>query len=157
VRASVFRRSEYRTPFWIALVVGWAVIGYGAWVVVANTTETHPVNMSAFLFGLLLLHDLVIAPLSIAIAAVLRGRLPRVARGALAGAVMISAVTIALVVPAAIDRVDKVAGNPTIVPRNPWVGAAIVVALVWLVAGLVVASRLVPERPRRLHAQRSAA
>ena len=148
--AAVRRRPEYRAPFWVALVAGWAVIGYGAWVMVANAAETHPVNMGVFLVGLLLLHDLVIAPLTIAIAAGLRGRLPRVARGALAGAVMISAVTVALVVPAAIDRTDKVAGNPTIVPRNPWVGAAIVVALVWLVAGLVVASRLVPERPLRM-------
>ena len=148
--AAVRRRPEYRAPFWVALVAGWAVIGYGAWVMVANAAETHPVNMGVFLVGLLLLHDLVIAPLTIAIAGGLRGRLPRVARGALAGAVMISAVTVALVVPAAIDRTDKVAGNPTIVPRNPWVGAAIVVALVWLVAGLVVASRLVPERPLRM-------
>jgi hypothetical protein len=121
-------------------------IAYGGWLVFANASETRPVNMAVFLLGLLLLHDLVIAPVTIAIAAAVRPRLPRVARGAVAGAAMTSAVMIALVLPAAIGREGKVADNPTVVPRDPWASVAIVLAIVWLVAGAVMARRFAHDR-----------
>jgi hypothetical protein len=129
-------------PFWLGLVVGWSAIAYGGWIVLTNVRETRPVNLAAFLLGGLLVHDLIVAPATIAVAAWIRPRLPRVARGAVAGAAATSAVLIALVVPAGIGRAAKVAGNPSIVPRDPVVGAAIAVALVWLVAGVVIVRRL---------------
>jgi hypothetical protein len=61
---------------------------------------------------------------------------------------MISVLAVALVVPAAIGRAEKVAGNPTIVPRDPWASVAIVIAATWLVAAFVVARRRRRSRAR---------
>jgi hypothetical protein len=127
--------------FRIGLVLGWALIAYGIWIVIVHAREAAPWSMALFLFGGLLVHDLAVAPATIGVASLLRSRLPTSARGAAAGAAMMSALAVAVVVPAAIGRGSKLAGNPTIVPRDPWASVAIVLACTWLVAAIVVRRR----------------
>lgn len=122
--------------------MGWALIAVGAWVVAANAAETRPVNFGVFFLGLLIVHDLVIAPATLLVGLHLRERAPRLARGAIAGALVASVVVVALVVPAAIGRGAKLADNPTITPRDPWASAALVVAVVWAIAAVVAWRRL---------------
>jgi hypothetical protein len=134
--------------FRIGVALGWALTAYGIWVVIAHAREADPWSMALFLFGGLLVHDLAVAPATIGVASLLRSRLPASVRGAAAGAAMTSVLAVAVVVPAAIGRGSKLAGNPTIVPRDPWASAAIVVACTWVVAAAVVARRRRGRRTR---------
>ena len=134
-------RPERGAVFGVGVALGWATIAYGAWIVLTNAGETRPANMALFSLGLVLAHDLLVVPTAVAAASVLRSHLPRGTRGAVAGAVMTSALAVAFILPAAIGRAEKVAGNPTIVPRNPWVSVAIVLAGVWAVTAIVIVRR----------------
>lgn len=135
--------AEHGTTFRTGVVLGWVTIAYGVWIVLANARETRPLNMALFFVGLLLVHDLVVAPTACAVASMLRMRLPRGVRAAVAGAVTTSVLAIALVLPAAIGRTVKVAGNATLVPRDPWASVAVVLVGVWLVAAIVIVRRRV--------------
>ncbi len=137
--------SRHGALFGAGLLAGGSAMAYGTWLVVANAVETRPLNFVVFFVGLALVHDLVVAPVALLVGTRLRRRLPTVARAAVAGAVVASAIVAAFVVPFVLDRAAKVGGNPTILPRNPLVGVAIVLGGVWLIAGVVVLRRLLAE------------
>jgi hypothetical protein len=136
--------SRYGPLFWVCLSIGGACIVFGLVSLFARSAATDPPNFAAFLFGLALVHDLLIAPAVIVTAWVLRSLTPRAARGLLFAALAVSAIVAGFSIP-------FVAGwgaqpdNPSFLPRNYGLGLLVVLAWVWVVAiGLAFARRRSP-------------
>jgi len=131
--------------FWIALVAGWAVMGFGVWTVFDRAGSVHPLRFGIWLAGLTLVHDLVVAPVLSAVAIWLVPRLPPRRRGVLLGATMVSGALVLVSLPALLG---DPAGNGTILPRNYVGGLAISIAVTWAIAVLWIGvSRVRPGRP----------
>lgn len=81
--------------------VGVAIIGYGAVRILEQSRYTHPTHLALWLVAALLVHDAVIAPVVLAIGAVLARFVPGRARayveGALIAAGLVSSVAVVLI------------------------------------------------------------
>ena len=90
--------SAWRFAF---LVPGAAAIGWGGWLVVDHAAATRPVRVALLLAACAGLHDLVVAPLVLAVGRVLGrpARLPRVVRATVQGGLLVGAVLAAVAYP----------------------------------------------------------
>jgi hypothetical protein len=134
--------SGYGPAFWVGVAIGWGSIGWGVWLVMSRPGATEPAAFAAYLVGLALLHDLVVAPAALGAATLLRRRAPRAAVGILTASMMASAVVVAFAVPFTIDRAAANAANPSFLPRSVMAGAALVLALIWLLASSLLLVRV---------------
>jgi len=77
--------DERREPpvrwFVPALVVGWTLMGVGAWSALRNSDDANPVALLKLVVGFDLAHDLVLAPLLVGGAWLIARLLPEPARG----------------------------------------------------------------------------
>jgi len=126
--------------FWPALAAGSAIMLFGLIGLVANATDTNPVALLAVLGGFVLLHDLVVAPLTYLAGAALARRLPVWARGPVKGASALTAIVIVLSVPL-IGHFGRRPGNSSTLPLSYGRNVAIIVGLIWLGAGLLLVWR----------------
>jgi len=76
--------------FWVGMAAGWAVIGYGVVGLLRNASDTHPLNFFLFFAGSALAHDLVLAPLVIAVSWLGLRRASAAARPAMAATLIVS-------------------------------------------------------------------
>ena len=138
--------SRHGALFGAGLLAGGSAMAYGTWLVVANAVETRPLNFVVFFVGLALVHDLVVAPVALLVGHPLASPTAhgRSRRGRRRGRRVGDRRSLRRPVrPGSAPR--RSAGNPTILPRNPLVGVAIVLGGVWLIAGVVVLRRLLAE------------
>jgi hypothetical protein len=115
--------------FWIALVLGWAVIGYGAVGLVQTADDTHPLNLAAYFVGSALAHDLVVAPIVLAVGWFGVRRLRPRARTATTAALVVSGAVVLYSLPFVLG-LGRDPDNPSRLPNNYGVVLAVVVALV---------------------------
>jgi hypothetical protein len=124
-----------------------AAIAYGA-VLAAQRSTAEIVSTTLWFGGGIAVHDVLFAPLCLAVAWAGRRVLPRALWGPLAlGAVLTC--TLALVAVPVLTRGGAVADNPTVLDRNYPVGLAVAVAVVWLPIMAAVVVRLLRERHRQ--------
>ena len=142
--ASEPSEDEVRGPlFWTTFVVGWAAIGFGVWSVFQRAGSVHPLRFGAWLVGLTLAHDLLIAPAISLAAMVLVPRLRARGRGVVLVAMIVSAILVLIALPALLGNPE---GNDTILPRNYVAGLAIALVVTWVVAGAWIVVRARSER-----------
>lgn len=126
--------SAVRTAGYAA---GGALMAFGAYGLLADAGDTHPIGWALWFAGGVLLHDLVIAPAVVAAGWALR-RVPRVVRAGL----LVSVLVVAGVAPVVLV-LGRVPDNPSILPLPYGRNLAFVLAVVWLGAGAVAAVRYV--------------
>ncbi|HEY5905422.1 MAG TPA: hypothetical protein VIX39_06395 [Actinomycetota bacterium] len=115
-------------------------MGFGVVSLLSKAGATKPLNFAVFFVGLALVHDVLVAPATIAIATGLRGVSPRTGRGLLFGALVVSAVVVLFSVPLLFGWGAQ-PDNPSFLPRNYPLGLALVLAVVWGVAAAVLIAR----------------
>lgn len=122
--------------FWPAAAVGWAIIlATVAWAV-AHPGAAHPLTVGAVVIMLLLIHDLVIAPLVCAVGVGMRKR-AKPDRGLVQVAMVLTAIVALFSVPL-IAGWGKLADNPSLLPGNYLLGLAIILAATWLLTGVLL-------------------
>jgi hypothetical protein len=145
--------SRYGPLFWTCLVIGGAVMGFGLVSLLSKAGATDPPNVAAFLLGLALAHDLLIAPAVIGAAVLLRRVTPRAARGALFGAIAVSAIVVLFAVPL-VAGWGRQADNPSLLPRDYGYGLLVVLAAIWAVAAAMLARGRHDGSPRPVRRRR---
>ncbi len=133
--------SRYGPLFWVGVGLGWVAISFGVWSLLAKPGATHPPAVAVWVAGLALVHDLFLAPAALLVARLIHRVAPRIARGLVLGALAISGM-VALYAFPVMRRFGAQPDNPSFLPRNAGAGLAVVLALVWIVAGAVLARRL---------------
>lgn len=132
--------SRYGPLFWSGVAVGSVVMGVGLLALLSKAGATNPASFAVFFVGLALVHDLLLAPATIAIATGLRTVSPRTGRGLLFGALVVSAVVVLFSAPL-LFRWGGQPDNPSFLPRNYPLGLALVLAVVWGVAAMLLLGR----------------
>jgi len=132
---------------WIGLALGGAIMAYAVWGAVQAFSTTEQLGLARWLVGSAIAHDFVLAPVVTVIGLVLARFLPVSVRGPVLGATAISGIVLLVSWPA-LRGYGLRAGNPSILPHDYPRNAAIVLGLVWAVALVVVAVRLIRVRRR---------
>lgn len=127
--------------FWVGLVAGWALIGYGIGALLDNPDDTHPDRLARWFVGGVVAHHLVVAPFVSLVGWGLAQVLPRAARGAVAGGLVVSAAVLVYAWPS-IGGYGERPDDPSALPQNYAAGAAATLGLVWLVTLILVWRRL---------------
>jgi hypothetical protein len=133
--------------FWIGLAIGWAVMAFGVAGLIANRTDTKPLEVAYRFVELAVLHDAVLAPLVFVVGAIATRWLPSIVRGPARGALALSLLVIVFSLPL-VQRLGA-RQNSSVLPLAYGPNLAIVLGAIWLVAGALVAARLVTRRLRR--------
>jgi hypothetical protein len=140
--------TEHGRLFWIALVVGWAVMGVGAVVMLTSGGDANPLAVVPVVVGFAVLHDAVLAPLAF-VAFWWTGRhVPSVARGPVRGALALTVVLTLFALPL-VGRFGARATNDSALPLDYGRNLALLLALVWAAAVVVIVVRRARQAPAR--------
>jgi hypothetical protein len=134
--------------FWTALVAGWGVMIGAA---VGALVDSRNANLPALVRYIVIfdvVHDAVIAALTVAVAWLVSRWVPAVARGPVRGALALTAILVAFSYPL-VRRLGARESNDSALPLDYGRNLLVVLAVVWVGAALVVAGRLLGRRVRR--------
>lgn len=133
--------------FWIALLVGWVVIGYGAVGVLRNADTTKPIELVRWFVGAGVAHDAVLAPVAVGVGWLTLRIVPERARVPVRLALAATALLVAFTWPY-VHGYGVTGANPSVLPfaygRN----------LAWSVAGIWLLCVAAVVRPRSRPNQR---
>lgn len=123
------------TRFWVGLAVGVAIMGWGVRLfLVAVPSPSARRGLATWIVGADLLHDLVVAPLVLAVGWLLARLVPARWRGPVhVGVVASASILLLAALPLAGTAAD--AGNPTIQPLDYRTSTLTALALVWAAIG----------------------
>jgi hypothetical protein len=135
-------RSPGGPAFWVGLVVGWGVIAFGV-VGVLNSVwlRDRPLDVLWWVLGSLVLHDALLAPLVTVVVLLVARFLPTTVRGPVAGALVLTALVVLFAYPL-LRAFGRREANPSILPGDYPRHVLLLVALIWAVAGIVIAVRV---------------
>ena len=127
------RRPGPSRWFWPGLVVGLPFIAVGVRDLLGSAGVSAPFNFALWFFGGALVHDFVLAPVTLVAAAALRRWVPPRALGAVqwAGALTVVVAAFALIPLVGWGRRPT---EPTVQPLDYWLGFGIVVGAIWAAA-----------------------
>jgi hypothetical protein len=133
----------YTRTYWVALVIGSAVMAYGAAGLLGDTGLGASVDVGVWLVGADVAHDFVLAPLACLIGAAAARLLPRWCRAPMQAALLTSGVLLIVVFPAlrGYGR-DQVPDNPSVQPLDYTTATLIALAVVWAAAAAWLLIRL---------------
>lgn len=129
--------SRYGPVFWAGVGLGWVSIVFGVSSAWSHMSPAPRTNFALFLVGSAVVHDAIVAPITIIVGTVVARRAPRLARAAIGGALIVSA-TITLAAWPAVRRYGQLPDNPSLLPNAAGIGLLIIVAGVWAVAGVKI-------------------
>jgi ABC-type branched-subunit amino acid transport system permease subunit len=135
--------SRVRWPFIIGAVLGWAFIAVGIRGALHESNATRPFELVKWLAGLLLAHDLVLAPLAYGVGWITtrrRGLGP--VQVALAVTVVVGAIAWPLV-----RGYGKRSDNPTLLPLDYTRNLVVTLVVVWVLALAFTAARALRRSP----------
>lgn len=124
--------------FWPCFVIGMAAVVWGlrlVWV-----THVDVVRFAGWLVGGVLVHDLVIAPLTLAIGVVLARVLPPWLRAPVQVGAILTGVVLLFSIPGLVDAGHN-ARNPSVLPNDYPLGVAIILGAVWLAVAVAIVAR----------------
>ena len=125
-----------RRSFWVCLALGWVVMGYGVWGLLDNASRTNPDQWIRWFTGSLIAHDLVVAPVTFAVGALVVGRIPLPFRPPFQGGLIASAILVLTTWPL-VRGYGLRADNPSALPNNYLAGLALVLAVVWSAVAVI--------------------
>jgi len=125
-----------RRSFWVCLALGWLVMGYGVWGLLDNASRTNPDQWIRWFTGSLIAHDLVVAPVTFAVGALVVGRIPLRFRPPFQGGLIASAIIVLATWPL-VRGYGLRADNPSALPNNYLAGLALVLAVVWSAVAII--------------------
>jgi hypothetical protein len=125
-----------RRSFWVCLALGWVVMGYGVWGLLDNASRTNPDQWIRWFTGSLIVHDLVVAPVTFAVGALVVGRIPSRFRAPFQGGLIASAIIVLTTWPL-VRGYGLRADNPSALPNNYLAGLAFVLAVVWSAVAVI--------------------
>ncbi len=134
-----------------ALLAGWATVGFGIHAALRNPRESHPFALLVHVITFDLGHDLVLAPVAF-LAFWLAGRfIPETFRGPVRGAIATTVLFTVFSIPL-INRWGRRPTNSSTLPLPYGRNLAIIIAVVWTIAGLTALRRTIQvRRTRRRH------
>ncbi len=132
--------SRFGPAFWVGMVVGVAVVAFGAMNLVEVQRPRLPSIGRWFVGGALAL-DLILVPVAAAVGVLLRRVVPDLAWPPVRAALLASAVLVAFSLPLILDKGGR-PDNASLRPRAYESGLAWALLAVWLVAGLAAAARM---------------
>lgn len=130
----------YGVSFWIGLVIGWAIIGFGLRGVFGDPLGTVPPELARWTFGLAVAHDAILAPLVTIIGLALAWILPRRLRGPVLAALAASGIVMLFSWPL-LRGYGKRDNNSSKLPHDYVVNVGIVLAVIWGVALVTILVR----------------
>lgn len=122
--------------FWLAVIAGWSIIGFGVVGGLSEANRTHPRSWAIWLVGCLVVHDFVLAPAVFTIGRVLRRSASGAVRRMLQAALVVSGVLLLLSVPV-LGGLGRRADNPTLLPRNYAIGLLVALVATWICTAAV--------------------
>jgi hypothetical protein len=135
--------------FWPGVALGGVIMAFGLWGLLSAAPRTRPSEALRFVVGAAVVHDLVLAPVVIAIGLVLARVVPARARGPVQGALVVSGAVALFAVPF-VRGYGRVSTNPSILPRDYGEGLFVVLAAVWtVIIAMVVRRGVVARRTHR--------
>jgi hypothetical protein len=132
----------------VGTVVGVALMAVGVWRAVAERHDTHPSELARWVVAADLVHDLLVAPVVVAVGWLVGRVLPRTVRAPVRWALATTAVLCLVAWP----YVRGYGRNPTIpslLDRNYAVGLGVYVGSVWVVAAAWATVAALRARARR--------
>ncbi len=137
-RGAALPATTSRRGLVVGLVLGVPLLVYGIRGALVDAVDTHPGELALWLVGAGLVHDLVVAPLVLALgfvaARVVRDE--RAGRALRAGFVVSAG--LALVAWPFVRGYGRTAAVPSVLPRNYALGLAAYLTVTWAVVGAVV-------------------
>jgi len=130
--------------FWIGAALGWALILFGLRGVLQHSLDTRPSQLARFWIAGALTHDLLLAPLTLALGVTLARAVPGRWRATLQRTLIICA-PLALFAYPEVRGYAHILRNPTSLPHNYTANLVLVLAAV---AGLSAAVALISARRR---------
>lgn len=134
-------RQAHGRLFWISLVAAWAVIGFGLVSLLTHARATRPLAFTAYLLGSVFVHDFVLVPMVLAVGVLAGRRLPGTVRGPVLGGLVVSGVLILASYPV-LRGSGRLAGNPSLLPRDYAAGLLLVLLAVWGVTAILVVATI---------------
>ncbi|MEO6126472.1 MAG: hypothetical protein ABIR32_22455 [Ilumatobacteraceae bacterium] len=138
-------RTRNRT-FLPALVIGWAIIAYGAKTALDDETDAHPFALVVHVVAFDLAHDLFVAPIVLMIGWLTGRLLPLVARGPVRAACAVSAMFVIFAYPL-LHRWGRRPTNSSTLPLEYGRNLVILITIVWTMALVTIARRVVRAKP----------
>ena len=136
----VAEQHRHGARFAVALVAGWLVIGFGVRAALDDAGDAHPFALLVHVVLFDLGHDLLVAPIALAVGFVIGKVVPDVARGPVRTATAATALFVLFSYPL-IRRWGRRPTNSSTLPLDYGRNLTIIVAIVWVVAALVIVRR----------------
>ena len=135
----------------VGALVGVAIMGYGVWGAFADGERTKPFELARWVVGADLAHDLILAPVVIAVSWAIGRVVPVVARPPVRWAAATSGMLCLIAWPF-VRGYGRNASVPSLLDRNYATGLVAYLAVVWVAAGIWAALRW--RSARVVHAMR---
>lgn len=133
--------TGYSKLFWVALAVGGVVMAVGVRGLLVNSgsvMDTNPSRWIVLFVAAIAVHDVVLAPLVLAVGYGVSRLVPARLRPVIQGGLICSALVTLFAYPF-VRRFGAMPTNPTILPRDYTRGLLIVLAVVWVVTAAMAA------------------
>ena len=122
--------------FWPSVVVGWLLISVGVLMALDQPGATRPPILAVYVLGLLLVHDLLIAPFTCLVGTRMHARDGR-RRGTIQVAMILSVIVAAFSIPFIADWGNN-PENPSLLPGNYALGLAIILFATWVTTAIAL-------------------
>ncbi|MFC8596759.1 hypothetical protein [Isoptericola sp. NPDC057191] len=122
----------------VLVAAGAALLGFGLWTAWSTVPQGQWLSALTWLAGGVVVHDAVLAPMAVAVGALVLPRVPAVWRGPLRGGLLAAGALAVLSVALLAGAADR--RNWSVVPHEPWPAVATVVLVVG--AGVVAGAFL---------------
>ena len=123
--------------FWPSVVLGWGVMAIGVAEALQQPGAVRPTATAAFVIGVLLVHDLVIAPLTCLVAVGIRRGVHGPNRAIVSAAVIMSVLLTGFSIPF-IAGWGRIPDNPSFLPGNYARSLGALLLATWFVAGIAM-------------------
>jgi hypothetical protein len=136
--------SEYGRVFWALGGIGWALMAFGTWGILARALATEPSELAAWVVGAAVVHDLVVAPVVFSVGRTVAWATRGLPRAAIQVGLILTGILVVYSIPV-VGGFGRLEDNPSLLPREYGTGLVVLLAAAW---GLTAAA-LVLARPRR--------
>lgn len=140
--------------FWIGLLLGGSIMAFGIGGMLNDAAGTNPSRLALWAVGLLLVHDLVIAPVTAIVGWVLLRVVPHRVRGPVLGGLIVMAMAAVVAIPV-VRGAGRRPDNRTILPAADYptnlavvLGAVAAATMLLVVVRAMRARRTSPPPPR---------